>query len=143
MMDFGCHRLEVLTNLFGKVRRVESIVANVVFDREVEDTAAALLQFENGVCASVTVTHAANEPQDTLSIFGTKGSIHMPVLNQPEIRIKIGRDERTEFYPTAANTHQPLIEDFAEAVLQNREPLLSGEIGKSIALLEEEIYKNS
>jgi predicted dehydrogenase len=143
MMDFGCHRLEVLTNLFGKVRRVESIVANVVFDREVEDTAAALLQFENGVCASVTVTHAANEPQDTLSIFGTKGSIHVPVLNQPEIRIKIGRDERTEFYPAASNTHQPLIEDFAEAVLQNREPLLSGEIGKSIARLEEEIYKNS
>jgi predicted dehydrogenase len=143
MMDFGCHRLEVLTNLFGKVRRVESIVANVVFEREVEDTAAALLQFENGICSNLTVTHTANESQDTLSIFGTKGSIHMPVLNQSEIRIKIGKDERIEFYPTATNTHQPLIEDFAEAVLLNQEPLISGEIGKNISHLEEEIYKNS
>lgn len=143
MMDFGCHRLEVLTNLFGKVRRVESIIGNVIFEREVEDKAAALLQFENGVCANLTVTHAANEPQDTLNIFGTKGSIHMPILNQSEIRIKIGKEERTEFHPTATNTHQPLIEDFAEAVLLNREPLINGEVGKSIAHLEEEIYKNS
>jgi predicted dehydrogenase len=143
MMDFGCHRLEVLTNLFGAVRRVESIVANVVFEREVEDTASALLQFENRVCANLTVTHAANEKQDTLHIFGSKGSIHMPVLNQSEIRIKIGDKERTEFHPTAANTHQPLIEDFAEAVLLNRQLLIGGEIGKNIAHLEEEIYKNS
>ena len=27
MMDFGCHRLEVLTDLFGTIRRTESIVA--------------------------------------------------------------------------------------------------------------------
>src|SRR5580765_7144823 len=48
MMDFGCHRLEVLTDLFGEVRRTERIIANVEFDREVEDTAAVLLQFDSG-----------------------------------------------------------------------------------------------
>src|SRR5436190_17353243 len=51
MFDFGCHRLEVLIDLFGPVRHVTSIVANVVFDREVEDTAIASLQFERGTCA--------------------------------------------------------------------------------------------
>ena len=141
MMDFGCHRLEVLTNLFGAVRRIESIVANVAFEREVEDTAAALLQFEPGICATLTVTHAASEPQDTLDVFGTTGSIHIAILNQGEIKIKTKSGERTESYLPAPNVHQPLIEDFVEAVLTNREPQVSGEIGKTVALIEEKIYE--
>ena len=142
MMDFGCHRLEVLTNLFGAVRGLKAIVSNVVFEREVEDTACALLQFENGTCANLNVTHAAREPQDTLDIFGTDGSLHVPVLNGAELRIRRGSEETIEFHAPHANFHQPLIEDFTEAVLRNREPLLTGEIGREIARIEEEIYDN-
>ena len=140
MMDFGCHRLEVLIDLFGNVRRSESITANVEFDREVEDTAAVLLQFESGPCASLVVTHAAREPQDTLEIFGTAGSIHIPVLNAGDIRIKTVADERGESHPPHANFHQPLIEDFADAVLTDREPRVGGETGRMIAMLEDDIY---
>lgn len=140
MMDFGCHRLEVLTNLFGSVARVESIVANVVFAREVEDTAIAVLQFERGACASLTVTHAAREPHDTLDIFGTLGSIRIGALNQGDLRIKTGATERAESHPPAPNLHQPLIKDFAEAVLTDREPRVDGEVGRNIAVLEERIY---
>src|SRR5205085_4109397 len=71
MFDFGCHRIEVLINLFGRVERVRSLVGNVVFEREVEDTASALLQFECGTQAALSVTHAAREPQDTLHVFGS------------------------------------------------------------------------
>lgn len=141
MMDFGCHRLEVLTNLFGNVRQLKSMVANVAFEREVEDTAAVLLEFENGLCANLTVTHAAREPQDTLDIFGTKGSIHVPVLNKAEIRVITADGERIESHAPAANVHQPLIEDFTEAVLMDREPQVNGEIGKMVATLEEQIYE--
>lgn len=140
MMDFGCHRLEVLTNLFGTVRRVESIASNAVFGREVEDTATAILQFESGPCANLTVTHAALESRDTLDIFGTLGSIHVPVLNKAEIRIKTRNGERDESHRAAPNVHQPLIEDFTEAVLTDREPQINAGTGKLIALLEEEIY---
>ncbi len=141
MMDFGCHRLEVLTDLFGFVSRTESLTANVEFtDREVEDTAAVLLQFESGPCASVTVTHAAREPQDTLDIFGTKGSMHIPVLNSGTLRIKTGDVDRTESHPPHANIHQPLIEDFAEAVFDDRAPRVDGSTGRMIAAIEDQIY---
>ncbi|MEP6703999.1 MAG: Gfo/Idh/MocA family oxidoreductase, partial [Acidobacteriota bacterium] len=140
MMDFGCHRLEVLTDLFGKVRRAESITANVEFDREVEDTAAVLLQFDSGPCASLVVTHAAREPQDTLEIYGTAGSIHIPVLNSGDMNIKTADGERVESHPPHTNIHQPLIEDFAEAVLTNREPRVGGDTGRAVALLEDAIY---
>jgi predicted dehydrogenase len=142
MMDFGCHRLEVLTNVFGRARRIESIVSADAFGREVEDTAAALIQFENGTTGAVTVTHAAIEPQDMLDIYGTRGSIHVPVLNRGDLTIRVGSEERRESHPPAANFHQPLIEDFANAVLLNIEPAVGGECGKEISSLIEQIYTN-
>ena len=142
MMDFGCHRVEVLMNLFGEISRVESIVANTNFNREVEDTAAAIFQFENGTCANLTVSHAAFEAQDTLDIFGSQGSMRVAVLNSGELKIKTAAGERSEKHPPHQNVHQPLIADFTGAVLNNREPRISGEIGKIIALIEEEIYAN-
>ncbi len=142
MMDFGCHRLEVLENLFGQIIRLKSIVSNAVFEREVEDTASVLCQFESGVCANLNVTHAACEPQDTLDIFGTRGSIHIPVLSGAEMKIRTGNNERIEYHAPAANIHQPLIADFTEAVLNAAEPAVNGETGKRIAQLEEEIYRS-
>jgi predicted dehydrogenase len=141
MMDFGCHRLEVLENLFGEIIQMKSLVSNAVFEREVEDTASVLFQFAGGTCANLTVTHAAAEPQDTLDIFGTKGSIHIPVLNGAEMKIRIGDQERTEIHAPAANVHHPLIEDFTEAVLNDTHPAVSGETGRRIAQIEEEIYQ--
>lgn len=141
MMDFGCHRLEVLTNLFGQASQVKSVVGNAVFERETEDTAIASLKFESGVFANVTVTHAAFEPKDTLEIFGTKGTVSVPVLNKETIIIKTENGERTEIHPNHANVHQPLIEDFTNAVLNDREPQITAETGKIIAELEDEIYK--
>ena len=140
MMDFGCHRLEVLTHLFGAVSQIKSLVGNVVFNREVEDTATALLRFDSGVFASLTVTHAAFEAQDTLDIFGTRGSLHVPVLNKGELKIKTRDGEKIEFHQVAANIHQPLIEDFVKAIRHNREPQIDGATGRMIAALEDEIY---
>ena len=140
MMDFGCHRLEVLMHLFGAVRRTAAVTANVVFDRAVEDTAAVLLQFEGGPCAAVTVTHAAEERQDTLQVFGTRGSVHIDELNAGSLRIRTGNQSRVESHPPAENIHRPLIDDFVEALLTDREPAVTGEIGRAVAAIEDEIY---
>src|SRR5258708_6458035 len=108
MADFGCHRLEVLRHLLGPVARVRSVVATVALDREVEDTAAALLQFERGACAMVAVTNAAAERQDTLAILGTRGSIHVASLNAGDLVVRAGGEESAEAHPPAANVHMPL-----------------------------------
>lgn len=143
MMDFGCHRLEIFRNLFGNAVRIESLVSNDAFGREVEDTAIAAMQFENGTCATVTVTHATTEPQDTLHIFGTKGSINIPVLNSGEMAIKTGTEERHESHLPNANFHEPLIADFASAVIQDRDPKVTGEDGRDVQSMIEKIYRTS
>ena len=140
MFDFGCHRLEILIDLCGPVRDVTSMVGNVAFVRDVEDTAIALLSFERGGYATLSVTHAANVSKDTLDVFGTSGSIHVPVLNEGEVHVTRGRDKSVESLPPAANLHLPLIEQFVEAVSAGREPGVPGEIGRAVAAIEERIY---
>jgi predicted dehydrogenase len=143
MFDFGCHRIEVLINLLGRVERVRSLVGNVLFEREVEDTASALLRFEGGAQAVLSVTHAAREPQDTLHVFGSEGSVHADSLNGGRIRISAAGVERVEEFPPHANLHQPLIDDFARAVLGGRDPRVGGRVGREVARVEEEIYEGA
>ena len=140
MMDFGCHRIEVLLNLFGPIKRTASVMGRAMFDREVEDTCIAAFEFESGAQASLSVTHAALESRDTLDIFCSEGSIHIPVLNRGDLRLVTPAGERTESHPPHANIHQPLIEDFTRAALEDREPEVGGETGLSVARFEDEIY---
>jgi len=140
MMDFGCHRLEILLNLFGPIERTTSAIGRALFGREVEDTCVASLEFESGAQASVAVTHAAFESRDTLDIYCSAGSIHTALLNRGEIRIVTAAGERIESHPPHANFHQPLIEDFTRAVLDGREPEVGADVGRAVAMIEEEIY---
>ena len=140
MFDFGCHRIEVLANIFGSITRVVALTGNYLFDREVEDTATASFQFENGACGVLTVTHGAREPKDSLDIFGSDGSISVPVLNEGRMRVRNAEGERWESHPPAGNFHEPLIADFVQAVFANRTPTVSGEVGRMVARIEEAIY---
>lgn len=140
MMDFGCHRIEVLMNLFGSIRQTKSLTGRALFDREVEDTAIASFEFDSGLQAALAVTHAALESQDTLDIFGSEGSLHIPLLNRGKLTVKTAAGEHTEQHLAHANIHLPLIEDFALAVLENREPKVGGAIGCEVARIEEAIY---
>ena len=140
MFDFGCHRIEVLANIFGPIARVSARLANVVFEREVEDTATTLFQFESGACATLSVTHAAREAQDTLDIFGTGGSIHISNLNEGVMRLVSAEGDKCERHPPDPNFHLPLIEDFVDAVINDRQPLVNHETGRMVAMIEEKIY---
>ena len=140
MFDFGCHRIELLLSLFGPVRQTVGLTAKVVFERDVEDTAVAALAFASGPCATVSVSHAAIEPRDTLRIFGTAGSIHIDVLNVGVMAIVRDGHTRRESHPPPGNLHQPLIEDFVAAVEAGRAPQVDGEVGRAVAEIEARIY---
>jgi len=143
MADFGCHRLEVLLHLLGPVRQVKSLVANVVLRRDVEDTAVALLEFERGACAVVAATNAAAERQDTLDVFGTKGSLRVESLNSGEIVLRIAGQDGLESHPPPANVHVPLVEDFVSAVRARRDPTVDGHAGRAVALVQDAIYADT
>lgn len=140
MFDFGCHRIEVLLDIFGDVTDVKATLANTLFDREVEDLATAVFRFERGTSGTLTVAHSVREPQDTFDLFCSRGSLHIPVLNEGTMRVLTPDGDRTESHPNAKNIHQPLIDDFARAVIENRDPIVTGEIGRNVAAVEDRIF---
>ncbi len=140
MFDFGCHRIEVLMNLFGKIKSTDGFIRNILFKRKVEDYASAVFTFESGVTSVLNVTHAVKEPQDTLDIFGSKGSIHVPVLNKGSVIVKSNSGDRKLECPPDKNFHLPLIKDFTEAVLSDSTPVVGGEIGMEVNHILSEIY---
>lgn len=142
MFDFGCHRIEVLLNLLGGIKGVEGSVKQIAFKRDVEDTAIAVLDFRSGPQAIISVTHAAFEPQDTLDIFGSKGSIHVPVLNNGALQIVTSQGDRSEDHPPHPNFHSELIEDFAKAVFGDRDPEVDGEMGREVNRVLSLIYES-
>jgi predicted dehydrogenase len=143
MADFGCHRLEILLHLLGPIRRVTSLVSTIALDREVEDTATALLQFERGASGMLAVTHAAADRQDTLDLFGTKGSIRVPSLNSGDMTVRVDGVDRSESLPPARNLHMPLVEDFVEAVRTRRAPAVDGHVGRAVAAVQDAIYADA
>ncbi len=140
MMDMGCHRIEIFTNLLGPVRETASFLDNIVFKRDVEDIATAHFTFENGGTGILVSAHALQEPADTLDIFGSLGSIHVPVLDKGTMTIITEKGVRTEKHPNAGNLHQPLLDDFADAVLNGRNPAVPGETGREINRILDTIY---
>ena len=143
MFDFGCHRVEVLLNILGPIKQTYGVVRNVVFDREVEDTATALFGFESGARGMLTVTHAARESQDTLDIFGSGGSVHVRALNAGVVEVTSGKGVRSETHLADANLHLPLIDDFTRAVIEDREPFVDGVLGREVARIIEAVYDGS
>ena len=140
MFDFGCHRIQLLLHLFGPTRRVSSVMTTALFDRVVEDTACASFEFEQGTLATLTVSHAVMDARDTFTVWGSEGSIDTEVLNEGQLAIRTRDNQRMETHKPARNIHQPLIEDFVGAVIDDRQPLVTGEIGRAVAQIEEEIY---
>ncbi len=140
MMDMGCHRIEIFTNLMGPVRETSAFLDNVIFKRDVEDVATAHFVFENGATGVLVSAHAMEEPADTLDIYGSLGSIRVPVLNEGTMTVRTEKGTRTEKHPNAANFHQPLIEDFTDAVINGREPAVTGEAAREVNIILDKIY---
>ena len=141
MADFGCHRVEVLLDLLGEVAEVHGFPANVRYaNREVEDTCVAHLRFRKGAVAVLSVTHATLESRDSFEIFGTRGSLHVDVLNQGALRVVTAAGTREESHPPHPNLHQPLVEDFVASIREQRDPAVTGQVGLEVARVIARIY---
>ncbi len=132
LFDIGSHRAEVFHHLFGNVQSAKGMMSTQRFERDVEDTATGIYQYENGMQAVLHVTHAAFEEQDTLDIFCTEGSLHVSNLNQGDLRILSKSGERSESHAPHANLHQPLIDKFSQSVCEDRPFAVNGKVGLEV-----------
>ena len=66
--------------------------------------------------------------------------MHVPTLNEGELRIRDAAGERLESLPPHSNIHQPLVEDFIAAVRDGREPEVTGADGRETQRVLAQIY---
>jgi predicted dehydrogenase len=97
-----------------------------------------LIQFAS-VQAAVFASHCVHAPMDEFEIYGTRASLRISPLNGSELRLS-GDHSETFHLPKAENVHLPLIEDFNQAIRENREPGVSGEQGMKTSVLIEAAY---
>ena len=148
LIDMGGHCIDLLEMFFGKVTRVSCFINNTVHDYKSEDSAVATLFFENGALASVDTFFCIpdNSSKNALELYGSKGSIlargtigqgpagEMVAFLEQEGKDYDAQQLRTEaqgmiIAPEPVNTYQAEIEEFSQAIIEDREPLIGAELG--------------
>lgn len=145
-MDMGSHCLDLLEMFFGRVRRVNAFTGRLVQKYRAEDTAVASFEFDSGAVGvvdsqfNVPDTSALNR----LELYGSAGSIlaegtigqasggKVRLLLQKGAagyaakQLRAGASGATLAY-AKGNTYQAEVEDFSNAILRKREPLVTAE----------------
>ncbi|MEF3304943.1 Gfo/Idh/MocA family protein [Paenibacillus sp. GYB003] len=133
MMNQGIHTIDLLQWLAGPVESLHGYAANVLRSIEVEDTAVVSLQFKSGALGSIEATTTAyKQPDHRIVLHGDKGTI---VLTGDEITTLYVIGEKIEIpafepFSVVPDGHAAQIRDMAQAVLHDRQPVITGRDGK-------------
>ena len=142
-MNRGIHTIDLLRWLMGDVHSVCAMVSTLARDVEVEDTAAAVVRFENCALGVIqgTTSSFPGAPR-RLEIRGDKGTVVVEDDRLAEVsfqerepgdaevlaRLGTGAATGSSSDPKVADhrAHQRQIEDFARAVRGEGEPAVTG-----------------
>jgi predicted dehydrogenase len=139
LMDMASHRLDLLCMLFGQPVSVSALTHTRELKLPVEDTGSLLIEFDPGVHAMAFASHCIHQPVDEFEIYGTRGRLRASPLNGSELQVATDQDTAFDL-PKADNVHLPLIEDFNQAIRENRKPRVTGEEGMKASVLLEAAY---
>ena len=134
----GTHCLDLIRWIMrptcGEVRAVESVIGQQVWRGPHDETAVAALQFENGATAELCSSVLFDAPK-RLEVYGSEGyMIGTDTLGAHGGGEMSGNEGDVPFTPT--NPFVGELEDFAEAVRDNRPPEVDGIEGcRNIELL--------
>jgi 1,5-anhydro-D-fructose reductase (1,5-anhydro-D-mannitol-forming) len=123
LYDTASHRIDAINFLFGRPVKATGLLSNVVHRVAVEDSATALIDYENRARGIVDVRWNSRVARDQFRVIGTEGEISLDPLNGPSLRYS-GKEEQL---PTHANVHYPLVENFVDAALDGTPLACPGE----------------
>lgn len=141
LMDIGSHRIDLFLDIFGRVESVQACVESIAADYEAEDTAALLLTFKSGRLGILQTHFGATDVPDFFGIVCTKGSIFTGSLNDGELHIRRGGAITVEQHAPHSNLHAPLIADFSDAIINERQPTVTGTEGRDVNHVIELAYR--
>lgn len=169
LVNQAVHLLDLLCWLAGPPEEVTGRWANLNHpDIEVEDTAVATVRFANGALGSIVASNSQNPGLwGRLHLHGTNGAsvgvrtdggssfvAGVTIAVEPptndlwtvpgEAHLLPGwqAEDRARGLDVATHYHRLVVQDFVNAVLDDREPLVPGEQGRQAVALIEGIYRS-
>lgn len=141
LMNQCIHNIDLLQwMMVSEVERVHTERDTFLRDIEMEDFGAILIRFKNGSIGIVEGSACVypKNLEETLSIFGEKGTVVIGGLAVNEIKTWQFADERdydkedesTKVDSVYGSGHTPLYKDFIDAIKNDKEPLINGGEGR-------------
>ena len=157
LMGRGSHLIDAIWYVLGKpaVRSVYATCSNQLVGQEVEDFAAASIRLANGCLINLDCSYVMHLPDDAqiqeYEVFGTKaGAIARVIGAAPGFslgRCELPSSEWTDLAPLAgpapASGPTSVLDDFVSAVLDKRQPLVSGADAAVITRIVEAAYQSA
>ena len=155
LINQGIHTIDLLQNVMGPIKSVTARVKTVVHDIEGEDLGVAMIEFENGAMGVIEGSTAAYPGYpERLEVYGESGSVIMEGVKisawnfkneTPGSATKVDGQDSGASDPMAIDYayHKFQIEDFVEAIRQDRDPVVTGEEGLKALALIRAIYESS
>jgi len=110
VMDLGSHALDLLDHWLGPIDTVHALHATRLAWSSVEDQVVAAFGFASGVQGTAMWGFNGAASRDTMTVFGSEGSVSVPLLTEGPV-IVVGaagaREERV--IPHPAHVQEPLI----------------------------------
>lgn len=143
LMNQCIHNIDLLQWMMGsEIERVYCERGTFLRNIAMEDFGAILIRFKNGSIGIVEGSACIypKNLEETLSIFGEKGTVVIGGLAVNEIKVWEFADKKDSFDLEASKKvavdsvyghgHTPLYKDFIDAINNDTEPLINGEEGK-------------
>jgi predicted dehydrogenase len=154
LMNQGIHTVDLLVWLFGPVARVHAGVATRLHRIEVEDTAAAVLEFESGALGVIeAATSVFPGYARRVEITGSEGTVILEDDRLVRIDLRSAESHgQAADDPSASATspvvadatpHRRVLEDFIRAIRTNTAPACDGREGRRSVAVVEAIYASA
>ena len=115
----------------------------------VEDTISLLVRYDKnnayGTCDAMSSAFGASHTDNTTVIYGTKGAIRQGATLEVFTTVENGEYPVGKFAPVALeeyDSRMTLLDDFAMAIQEDRDPVVSGKDGLMIADLMLSAYRS-
>ncbi len=158
LMNQGVHGIDLILHLMGPVKRVSAMARRLVRNIAVEDTAVAILEYENGALGVMEGTTSVTPGSGCeVAISGDNGTVGLSgdtitqwkfpgsEETQAEAEEQTAEAEGTASDPLAlgATGHTEHIRDLCQAIIEDREPAIPGREARKAVELIKAIYKSS
>jgi predicted dehydrogenase len=143
LSDMGSHMFDVFIGLFGMPKSVYAKCANLVHKWDVEDSAVIIMTLENDAQVIAGFSWGSKTWSHEFEIIGTEAKIKWHPYDTGPVIKTVGRNTQELDLPNAENVHQPLVEDFIKAVLDDSEPVVPPAEAAKTNLLLDGIYKSA